>query len=62
MRTLLSIISKYNTFEVSKILNDIIIEKAQKAFSELSKTNKAEAKGKVAKTSITKEKDEEFVY
>ena len=28
--------------------------KKQKAFSELSKTNKAEAKGKVAKTSIIK--------
>ena len=36
--------------------------KKQKAFSELSKTNKAEAKGKVAKTSIKKEKNEEIVY
>ena len=36
--------------------------KKQKAFSELSKTNKAEAKGKVAKTSIIKGKNEEIVY
>ena len=35
--------------------------KKQKAFSELSK-KKAEAKGKVAKTSIKKEKNEEIVY
>ena len=34
----------------------------KKHFHELSKTNKAEAKGKVAKTSIKKEKNEEIVY